>query len=231
MHTPNRIAEVSGDLSQVQPPPPRIRRVRVSLGRHVERAQQHHRAGHELICYERMVVCRHTVINSNLSRPSQHTNGVYEGVAIGGDRYPGTTFWDHIIRYEANPNIKMMVLLGEVGGTEEYLICDAIKDGRITKPLVAWCVEIVRALAEIARRDRASRCGGPHISARISARYQVHRDVLGVVQSHGLLRPRRLVGQFGARNLRRQERRAQEGARFHQFIRMYHRPVLYTAVM
>lgn len=29
---------------------------------------------------------------------SKATNGVYEGVAIGGDRYPGTTFMDHILR-------------------------------------------------------------------------------------------------------------------------------------
>lgn len=31
---------------------------------------------------------------------SKATDGVYEGVAIGGDRYPGTTFMDHIIRYK-----------------------------------------------------------------------------------------------------------------------------------
>lgn len=29
---------------------------------------------------------------------SKATDGVYEGVAIGGDRYPGTTFMDHIMR-------------------------------------------------------------------------------------------------------------------------------------
>ena len=28
----------------------------------------------------------------------------------------------------------------QVGGTEEYLICDAITSGRITKPLVSWCI-------------------------------------------------------------------------------------------
>jgi len=33
-----------------------------------------------------------------------------------------------------------MVLLGEVGGTDEYEVCEAIKTGRITKPLVAWCI-------------------------------------------------------------------------------------------
>jgi len=71
---------------------------------------------------------------------SRATNGVCEGVAIGGDRYPGSTFMDHIMRYQADPNVKMIVLLGEVGGVEEYEVCTAIKDGVITKPLVAWCI-------------------------------------------------------------------------------------------
>uniref|UniRef100_A0A336M202 ATP-citrate synthase n=1 Tax=Culicoides sonorensis TaxID=179676 RepID=A0A336M202_CULSO len=68
------------------------------------------------------------------------TDGVFEGVAIGGDRYPGTVFMDHIMRYQNDPDAKMIVLLGEVGGVEEYDVCSALKDGRITKPLVAWCI-------------------------------------------------------------------------------------------
>jgi ATP citrate (pro-S)-lyase len=36
---------------------------------------------------------------------SKATNGVLEGVAIGGDRYPGTNFMDHIMRYQANPKV------------------------------------------------------------------------------------------------------------------------------
>jgi len=69
-----------------------------------------------------------------------NTDGVYEGVAIGGDRYPGSTFIDHLMRYEKNPEIKMMVLLGEVGGTDEYEVVEAIKKKKITKPIVAWCI-------------------------------------------------------------------------------------------
>jgi ATP citrate (pro-S)-lyase len=71
---------------------------------------------------------------------SQTTDGVYEGVAIGGDKYPGSTFIQHLLRYEANPEIKMMVLLGEVGGTDEFEVCRAIQSGKITKPVVAWCI-------------------------------------------------------------------------------------------
>ncbi|XP_014228463.1 ATP-citrate synthase [Trichogramma pretiosum] len=71
---------------------------------------------------------------------SKASNGVFEGVAIGGDRYPGTTFMDHIMRYQNDPDAKMIVLLGEVGGVEEYEVCEALKTGRITKPLIAWCI-------------------------------------------------------------------------------------------
>jgi ATP citrate (pro-S)-lyase len=68
------------------------------------------------------------------------SNGVYEGVAIGGDRYPGSRFMDHLLRYNDNPAVHMLVLLGEVGGTDEYHVCEALKSGRISKPLVAWCI-------------------------------------------------------------------------------------------
>ena len=68
------------------------------------------------------------------------TNGVYEGVAIGGDRYPGTTFIDHILRYQADPECKLILLLGEVGGVEEYRVIEAVKNGTITKPIVAWAI-------------------------------------------------------------------------------------------
>ncbi|KAF3384552.1 hypothetical protein F1880_003048 [Penicillium rolfsii] len=71
---------------------------------------------------------------------SQNTDGVYEGVAIGGDRYPGTTFIDHLLRYQAEPECKILVLLGEVGGVEEYRVIEAIKNGTITKPIVAWAI-------------------------------------------------------------------------------------------
>jgi ATP citrate (pro-S)-lyase len=71
---------------------------------------------------------------------SQTSDGVYEGVAIGGDKYPGSTFIQHLLRYESNPEVKMMVLLGEVGGTDEFEVCRAIQSGKITKPVVAWCI-------------------------------------------------------------------------------------------
>ena len=71
---------------------------------------------------------------------SINADGIAEGIAIGGDRFVGSVFIDHMLRMEKNPDVKYMVLLGEVGGTEEYKIIEAIKDGRITKPVIAWCI-------------------------------------------------------------------------------------------
>ncbi|KAF9174977.1 citrate synthase [Mortierella sp. AD011] len=76
-------------------------------------------------------------LNNILSRT---TDGVYEGVSVGGDRYPGSTFIDHLLRFEKDPRCKMLVLLGEVGGVEEYKVCEAIKNGTIRKPVIAWCI-------------------------------------------------------------------------------------------
>ncbi|MCI0497418.1 MAG: ATP citrate synthase [Thermoplasmata archaeon] len=69
---------------------------------------------------------------------ARSTDGLYEGIAIGGDRYPGSTLLEHLLRYEANPDVKMMVALGEVGGVDEYSIVEALEGGRLTKPLVVW---------------------------------------------------------------------------------------------
>jgi ATP-citrate lyase alpha-subunit len=69
-----------------------------------------------------------------------NADGVAEGVAIGGDRYVGSVFIDHLLRMEANPTVKYMVLLGEVGGIEEYKVIEAVKSGKIKKPIIAWCI-------------------------------------------------------------------------------------------
>ncbi len=77
---------------------------------------------------------------------ARYADGVAEGVAVGGDRYPGSRFIDHLLRFQANPRVRLLVLLGEVGGTDEYDVAAALADGRLTKPLVAWCIGTCAAL-------------------------------------------------------------------------------------
>lgn len=71
---------------------------------------------------------------------SINADGIAEGVAIGGDRFVGSVFIDNLLRMENNPDVKYMVLLGEVGGTEEYKVIEAVKNGQIKKPIIAWCI-------------------------------------------------------------------------------------------
>ncbi|CAA6821028.1 MAG: ATP-citrate (pro-S-)-lyase, subunit 2 (EC [uncultured Sulfurovum sp.] len=71
---------------------------------------------------------------------SINADGIAEGVAIGGDRFVGSVFIDNLLRMEENPDVKYMILLGEVGGTEEYKVIEAVKNGTITKPIIAWCI-------------------------------------------------------------------------------------------
>ena len=78
------------------------------------------------------------LLNEMFNIISHNTDGVFEGVAIGGDKYPGSSLIDHLLRYEANPKIKMMVALGELGGDEEYKVAEAVNKGLLTKPIVFW---------------------------------------------------------------------------------------------
>ncbi len=71
---------------------------------------------------------------------SINADGIAEGVAIGGDRFVGSVFIDNLLRMEENPEVKYMILLGEVGGTEEYKVIEAVKSGKIKKPIIAWCI-------------------------------------------------------------------------------------------
>ncbi|NJN66070.1 MAG: ATP citrate synthase [Chloroflexaceae bacterium] len=85
-------------------------------------------------------VCKSGVLSKELNKIiTRHSDGVYEGVVLGGDRYPDSNTLDHLLRYEADPNVKMMVLLGDVDGVDEYEVAGALKGGRLTKPLVVWC--------------------------------------------------------------------------------------------
>lgn len=58
---------------------------------------------------------------------------VSAGIAIGGDTFPGSTLSDHCIRYQNIPQIKMIVVLGELGGTDEYSLVNALKAGALQR--------------------------------------------------------------------------------------------------
>lgn len=57
-------------------------------------------------------------------------------LGIGGDPLPGTRFIDVLELFEADPATKAVVMIGEIGGSDEETGADYIK--RMTKPVVGF---------------------------------------------------------------------------------------------
>ncbi|RJE17484.1 ATP-citrate synthase subunit 1 [Aspergillus sclerotialis] len=138
---------------------------------------------------------------------SQNTDGVYEGIAIGGDRYPGTTFIDHLLRYQSEPECKILLLLGEVGGVEEYRVIEAVKNGTITKPVVAWaigtCASMFKTEVQFGHagasansdletaisKNKAMREAGIHVPDSFEDMPQVLKEVYEGLVKNGTIKP------------------------------------------
>lgn len=56
----------------------------------------------------------------------------------GGDRFPVTSPLQWMIEAENDPQTEAIVYFGELGGNDEYVLRDAIKDKNITKPVYAY---------------------------------------------------------------------------------------------
>jgi len=63
--------------------------------------------------------------------------GVTTCVGIGGDPIPGTTFIDCLEAFEADPETKAVMLIGEIGGSEEEKAA-AFIGSKLTTPVVAY---------------------------------------------------------------------------------------------
>jgi succinyl-CoA synthetase alpha subunit len=58
-------------------------------------------------------------------------------VGIGGDPVPGTSFIDCLARFEADPETRAVIMIGEIGGAEEEKAAEYIAK-EMTKPVVAY---------------------------------------------------------------------------------------------
>ena len=53
--------------------------------------------------------------------------------------FPGSTLSDHCIRYQHIPAIKLIVVLGELGGQDEYSLVSALILKLDQEEVVVWC--------------------------------------------------------------------------------------------
>jgi succinyl-CoA synthetase alpha subunit len=72
-----------------------------------------------------------------ISELKSHGIGISTVVAIGGDRVKGTSFRDHLVAFESDPQTRVVVLLGEIGGDDEEQAAEHLRSVP-GKPVVAF---------------------------------------------------------------------------------------------
>lgn len=68
------------------------------------------------------------------------------GIHFGGDRFPVMTPKDAFLAAQADPNTKIIVYSGELGGLDEYEIASLIKTKKVTKEVICY---IAGSIAEL----------------------------------------------------------------------------------
>ncbi len=78
-----------------------------------------------------------TLTYQALHEMTQQGIGQTTCVGIGGDPVPGTSFIDCLSRFEADPDTRAVIMIGEIGGSAEEEAAQFIRD-HMTKPVVAY---------------------------------------------------------------------------------------------
>ena len=78
-----------------------------------------------------------TLTYQALHELSQQGVGQTTCVGIGGDPVPGTNFIDCLEAFEADPDTRAVMMIGEIGGSEEERAAEYI-GAHMTKPVVAY---------------------------------------------------------------------------------------------
>lgn len=63
--------------------------------------------------------------------------GVSSSIGIGGDPINGSSFKDHLMLFEEDPETKLVVMIGEIGGPQEVEAALWVKEN-MTKPVVGY---------------------------------------------------------------------------------------------
>ena len=84
--------------------------------------------------------------------------GISSSIGIGGDPINGSSFKDHLMAFEEDPETKAVIIIGEIGGPQEVEAAMWAKEN-MTKPLVGYIAGLT------APKDRRMGHAGAIISA------------------------------------------------------------------
>jgi malate-CoA ligase subunit alpha len=102
--------------------------------------------------------------------------GVTTSVGIGGDPINGSSFLDHLERFEADPETKAVIMIGEIGGPQEAEASAWVK-ANMTKPVVGYVAGLTA--------PKGRRMG--HAGAIISAVGDTAGEKAEIMRGYGLL--------------------------------------------
>ena len=101
--------------------------------------------------------------------------GVSTSVGIGGDPINGSSFLDHLILFEQDPETEAVMMIGEIGGPQEAEAAAWIKNN-MTKPVVGYVAGLTA--------PKGRRMG--HAGAIISASGDSAAEKAEIMKSYGL---------------------------------------------
>jgi malate-CoA ligase subunit alpha len=101
--------------------------------------------------------------------------GVSTSVGIGGDPINGSSFLDHLARFEADPDTHAVVMIGEIGGPQEAEAAQWAKEN-MRKPVVGYVAGLTA--------PKGRRMG--HAGAIISAVGDTAAEKAEIMRSYGL---------------------------------------------
>jgi malate-CoA ligase subunit alpha len=102
--------------------------------------------------------------------------GVTTSVGIGGDPINGSSFLDHMMRFQEDPETEVVVMIGEIGGPQEAEASKWIK-ANMTKPVVGYVAGLTA--------PKGRRMG--HAGAIISGEGDSALEKSEIMASYGLL--------------------------------------------
>ncbi len=102
--------------------------------------------------------------------------GVTTSVGIGGDPINGSSFLDHLMLFEQDPETKAVVMIGEIGGPQEAEAAKWVREN-MSKPVVGYVAGLTA--------PKGRRMG--HAGAIISAEGDTAGEKAEIMKAYGLL--------------------------------------------